>query len=263
MARFGVISSRDNPQIKRAAKLAASSRSRRENGLFVVEGVRLCLDALRSGLPVETLFYTAAGQRRYPEAVEELKGAAAAAFETDPAVFAKLSDTATPQGLICLCPIPERPEGTAVDPRGKYAALEHIADPANLGTMARTAEALGLDGLLLSPDCCDPYSPKVLRAGMGALFRTRLFPADDFCGTLAALRERGMSLYAALPRRDARPVTQVRFGPGAVILIGNEGGGLTEEAVALSQPVTIPMGGRAESLNAAAAAAILMWEMLR
>lgn len=263
MARFGLISSRDNPQIKRAARLAASSRSRRENGLFVVEGSRLCLDALRSGLPVETLFYTAEGARRYPEAVEEIKGKAAAVFETEPSAFGKISDTATPQGVLCLCAIPGRAELEEINPRGRYAALERIADPANLGAMARTAEALGLDGLILSPDCCDPYAPKVLRAGMGALFRVPLFLTEDFCGALAGLRKKGMALYAALPRQDATPVTEVRFGPGSVTAVGNEGGGLTRDTIALCRPVTIPMGGRAESLNAAAAAAILMWEMLR
>lgn len=263
MARFGVISSRDNPQIKRAARLAASSRSRRENGLFVVEGVRLCLDALRSGLSVETLFYTVEGAQRYPAAIAELRQAAAASFETEPSAFKKITDTVTPQGALCLCPIPDRAEPKAVDPKGKYAALEHIADPANLGAMARTAEALGIDGLILSPDCCDPYSPKSLRAGMGALFRVPLFPVGDFYKTLAGLKEQGMALYAALPRQDAQSVTELRFGPGSVVVIGNEGNGLTDKTVGLCRPITIPMGGRAESLNAAAAATILMWEMLR
>lgn len=263
MARIGAITSRENPHIKKAVKLAASSRSRRENGLFVVEGVRLCMDALESGLAVAELFFTPQAAERYPEAVTALCAAASESFETAPAAFAKISDTVTPQGILCLCGIPAHPAPDGVNPGGKYAALERIADPANLGAIARTAEALGLDGLILSPDCCDPYSPKSLRAGMGALFRLPLFMPAAFEKYIRSLREKGMELYAALPRQDAERVTDMVFGPGSVMVIGNEGNGLTRETIALCRPVTIPMGGRAESLNAAAAAAILMWELLR
>ena len=263
MARFETISSRDNPQIKRAAKLAASSRSRREAGLFVVEGARLCMDALQSGLRAAVLFYTPEALARYPETVAALRGPAAEAFETAPAAFSKISATVTSQGVLCLCRIPERAALESIRPDGKYLALEHIADPANLGAAARTAEALGIDGLLLSPDCCDVYSPKSLRAGMGALFRVPLYFADDFGAALSALKEKGIGLFAAVPRQEAEKVTDLRFGPGSAVVVGNEGNGLTEETIALCRPVTIPMGGRAESLNAAAAAAILLWELLR
>lgn len=263
MSRFSVLTSRDNPQLKHAAKLAASSRSRKEDGLFVVEGVRLCMDALRSGLSVASLFYTPAAKERYPEAVGELSAAAGEVYETAPAAFSKISDTATPQGVLCLCGIPPRAAVEELDAAGRYLLLEQISDPANLGAMARTAEALGLSGLVLSPGCCDPYSPKSLRAGMGALFRLPLYLTQDFPAALDCLQQKGIRLYAALPRQDARKITELHFGPGCAVAVGNEGNGLTEDTISCCQPVTIPMGGRAESLNAAAAAAILMWEMLR
>lgn len=263
MTRFGVITSRDNAQIKKAAKLAVSSRSRRENGLFVVEGVRLCMDALATGLSVSVLFYTPRAAERYPDAVEALRAAAEEAYETAPPAFQKMSDTVSPQGVLCLCKIPARPGLEALDPAGRYAVLEHIGDPANLGAVARTAEALGIDGLVMSPDCCDPYSPKTLRAGMGALFRLPLFITEDFGTYLDSMKAKGIALYAALPRQDVQRVTEIVFGPGSAIVIGNEGNGLTAETEARCHPVTIPMAGRAESLNAAAAAAILMWELLR
>jgi TrmH family RNA methyltransferase len=142
----------------------------------------------------------------------------------------------------------------------RVVALENVQNPENLGAVARTAEALGLDGLLLSGGC-DVYHHRALRASMGALLRLPVTQTDDLP---AALCQSRLPCYAAVPDAGAAPVTQCDFAHGGVIVIGNEGGGLSEEAVAAcGHKITIPMRGRAESLNAAAAAAILCWEMVR
>ena len=141
-------------------------------------------------------------------------------------------------------------------------SLENIQDPSNLGTILRTAEALGIEGVILSGNCCDIYSPKVIRGSMGAVFRIPFTIAEDFCGYISELSRKGIDVYASTPY-DAEDITNVKFS-GGVMLIGNEGSGLTKDVLTLGiQKVKIPMKGRAESLNAAAAAGILMWEMLR
>ncbi len=259
------ITSRENRQIKEIAKLYKNGRSRKENGLFVVEGARICADAAESGIEIVTLVCSDTGAARYPDAVKALSDAAGRRISVPDAVFAALADTAHPQGILAVCRMPElslRPED--IRPDGRYLGLEDLRDPANLGTIARTAEALALDGLILSPGCCDPYGSKALRAGMGSLLRIPLLQTEDFLASLDAFRKAGLPVFAAVPDRSAADVRQAGLHRGGVVLIGNEGNGLSPEAVAFSdRPVTIPMPGRAESLNAAAAASILMWEMTR
>lgn len=258
------ITGRDNARIKEIHKLITSGRARRERGLFVVEGVRICTDALRSRIGIETLVYSDSAAQRYPEQLELLRAACETELSVPNDLFDKISDTKSPQGVLCVCKTPRlRLPIEQIVQGGKYLALESLSDPANLGTIARTAEALGIDGLILSSGSCDPYSPKALRAGMGSLLRIPLVVADDFIALIEALQQKGLRAYAAVPARDAVAVTKLPLCDGGIVMIGNEGNGLSEEAKAVAQRVTIPMAGRAESLNAAAAAAIMMWEMCR
>ena len=144
---------------------------------------------------------------------------------------------------------------------GKYVALENINDPANLGAISRTAEALGADGLILSSGSCDPYSPKALRASMGTLLRMPIFVFGDFA---AEMKSCGLKFYACVPSAADESISNVKFLPGCAVMIGNEANGLTEETKAAAhKKITVPMRGRAESLNAAAAAAIAVWEMMK
>ncbi len=258
------ITSRDNRQMKEIGKLYTSGRFRKENGLFVVEGERICWDAAETGIPIRTLVLSDTGAVRYSETARRLERMAGEVISVPDVLFSRISDTVHPQGILCVCEIPaHRLTSEGILPGRRYVALENLSDPANLGTIARTGEALGIDGLILSADCCDPYSPKALRAGMGSLIRIPLLKTEDFFGVLRDLQARGISSYAAVPAADAMPVTRLDLSSG-VVLIGNEGNGLTPEAKALATHcVTIPMGGKAESLNAAAAASILMWEMMR
>ncbi|MDR3551690.1 MAG: RNA methyltransferase, partial [Clostridia bacterium] len=126
----------------------------------------------------------------------------------------------------------------------------------------RSAEALGVDGVLLSPGCADLWSPKVVRASMGAVFRLKVYELQDFCGTLRALRAQGMKTLAATADAGADDLTREPLSGGIVACVGNEGAGLSAGCLSVcDKRVTIRMKGRAESLNAAAAAAILMWEI--
>jgi len=251
-----VISSRDNPHIKAAVRLrdAAGDHMR-----FFLEGFRLCADALDSGYAPAQVFLTQAARAKY--GTEPLEQAAGQVFGITEAVAEKLGDTKSPQGVFGVF---QRQEKRDIQefwrPGGKYIALENVQDPGNLGAISRTAEALGIDGLLVCGGC-DVFHPKALRASMGALLRLPVTQADDLP---AALRDSILPCYAAVPDRDAGSIRGRDFTRGGVIAVGSEAHGLSEETIAAcGHKITVPMQGRAESLNAAAAAAILMWEMVR
>lgn len=256
-----LVTSRDNRHIKQAVKLRNSGRLRRELGLFVLEGARLCGDANASGVHIDSLFFTDDARAKY-DAVEGLIAAADSVYCVSDAVFDKLAETAAPQGVMCIC---RMPEGCAdLSPTGRYIACENLSDPSNLGALARTAEALGSDGLILLGGGCDPYSPKAQRAAMGSLLRLPIFRFDDAVGGANELIGIGLKLYAAVVDSTAASVGEAGFGDGSVIVIGNEGNGMSERLISVCQNrVYIPISGRAESFNAAAAATILLWEQLK
>ena len=259
------ITSRDNRLIKDYRRLSDDARFRRENGLFVMEGARLCADATQTGIAVRTAFITERALEQYPEQTAAVTAAAQTVYTIPDARARHLADTASPQGVFCVAVRPT-PIGAveSLPADGRYAALETVQDPGNLGTMIRTAEAFGLNGLLLSDGCCDPYSPKVLRAAMGGVFRLPLYAAGDLTETLPLLSQRGFVSAACVVAADAEHVQTVAWDRGSIAVIGNEGNGLRPETVAAcSQRVTIPMNGRAESLNASMAAGIVFWEMVR
>jgi len=253
------ISSRENPHIKGAVHLRASAAQRRALGKFFLEGFRLCADALASGYTPEALYLTPAAREKYD--TTQLEQHSAQVFEISESVAQKLGDTQTPQGIFAICSIkPPSLEGGGPKGRGVYIALENLQDPGNLGAVVRTAEALGLAGLLLTGGC-DIHHPKALRASMGALLRLPALHTEDLP---AALRESGLPCYAAVPDRNALSVLDCDFTGGGILVIGSEASGLTPETLAAcGHRITVPMPGRAESLNAAAAATILMWEMVR
>ena len=256
------ITSRENRMIKDYRRLCGDAKYRRQSGLFVTEGARLCADAVRSHITIETALITARARAQYADSTEAVERVALQTFEIPETLSDYLSDTESPQGVFCICRIPAFTQLTMTG--GRFAALERIQDPGNLGTMIRTAEAFGLDGVLLSDGCCDPYSPKVLRSSMGGVFRLPLIAAGNLAKYLPTLHENGFRSYACVVDGDAAVVQNTVFGDGAVCVIGNEGNGLLPETVAVcSQRITIPMAGRAESLNASMAAGIVFWEMVR
>lgn len=255
---YEMISSRENRLVKETARLLASARARRQAGSFVLEGLRLCRDAVRCGYTLQTVLFTEALYAAHPADVEAVCAAAQKCCRISEAVAQKLGDTTSPQGIFCILQIPPQ---AAFHGRGKYIGFENLADPANLGAAARTAEALGLDGLVLLGAGCDPYAPKAQRAAMGALVRlpVQIFPDPaEFWARYPAVKT-----YAAVVK-DGEPVSSADFSAPAMVIIGNEANGLTSQLAArCTKRLTLPMAGRAESLNAAVAAAIFMWEMVR
>ena len=259
------ITSKDNPAVRLAIRLMSSARERRRSGMIICEGARLCGDAAESGVAIDKLFCTAASLDKYSDYLEGLIRNANEAYEITDEIARKISDTENTQGVFIIAKMPAvENDLTMLKPTGQYVLLENLQDPSNVGAIFRTAEAFGLDGIILTDGCASCFSPKALRAGMGAMFRIPVFLSCDAPSDMAAAAERNMRPMAAVPREGAANVTGIRFFRGAVMCIGNEGNGLSQALIsACPEKITIPMNGRAESLNAATAAAILMWEMVR
>lgn len=258
-----IIKSRKNEIIKTAARLSKSTVFRRERQLCFLEGARLCADAALSGIKIQILFFTEKAGGKYQKYLKPVMAAAGQVYIIMPEVAETLSETKNSQGVFCIC---ETTNGISdlskMKPEKNYLALEDIQDPANLGASLRTAEALGVGGVILGGECCDAYSPKALRAGMGAIFRLPIFLSEDMVQAVKQMNSAGFVTLAAVPDRAAFPVTQIKFESPAVMVVGNEGNGLSPLTQQIcTKRVTIPMPGRAESLNASAAVAILVWEM--
>ena len=260
MNDFKFIESSQNSVIKQICKLQASSKERYENGQFVIEGLRICKDACENGIRFDKLIVSDEAFDKFYGGIEILSENSCECIKVTDPLFRKISDTKNPQGIAAVASMPDISTNN-IDLKGRYIALENISDPANLGAVARTAEALGASGIILSADGCDPYSPKVLRASMGTLLRMPLIMLDDFSANIGKL---GLKLFACVVDKDAQSIIDVRFQDGCAVIIGNEANGVTAETKKASDLlITIPMQGAAESLNAAAAAAISIWEMMK
>lgn len=249
-----MITSFQNPTVQWVRSLLSKKDSRHQEKLFVCEGIRLAEEAISSGLEIRSAFYSSAISERGRGLLE--KGSFEK-IELPPALMDRISATKTSQGLLLIVPFPEFPIPTQPD---LLMVLDEIRDPGNFGTILRAAAAFGLQGLLYTNDSVDPYSPKVVRAGMGAHFRIpllRVNPVD--IPTLTA----GTELYLADVARGI-PCWQADLSKPVTFIIGNEAHGASESMRNYSQQnILIPMPGGMESLNAAMSANILLYETAR
>lgn len=257
------IKSKDNPLVKNIIKLNKSARQRREQRLFVAEGLRICEDAMLSNCNIYAVLATKSAYEKHQKNISSLFKYADSSYIVSDSIFSTISDTKTPQGVLCVIKTLDIPSlFDKIKYNGKFLALDNIQDPSNLGTIFRTAEAIGIDGIIMSSDCCDIYSPKVVRGTMGAIFRLPYEIVDNISDFLKS--HSNIKSYAAVVDKNAKYVTRLDFTAPAIAVIGNEGNGLKESTIdSCSEKFTIPMSGRAESLNAAVAASIVMWEMIK
>ncbi len=259
-----IIKSRDNKNIKYINKLISSGKFRKEEQKFVIEGVRLCVDAVNSGALIEMLVFSTSAHRKYADAVKKISSTAKNTICVEDRIFSALSDTKTPQGVLCVVKtLDKQAHFDTIKKNGILLALDNIQDPSNLGTILRSADALGINGVVLSSDCCDVYSPKVVRGSMGAVFRIPFFITDDLPLFISEFNEYGMS-YACVLDDTATTIDKADFSSPVLSVIGNEGNGVCKQVVdACKCKLYIPMQNNAESLNAAVAASIIMWEMIK
>ena len=255
------ITGKSNSLIKYSKRLFDSHRARQIERKFALEGARLCFDALNSEIAVTHFFITEKAAEKYPEQFKKMVKTARSAYFISEETAEKLSDTKNTQGVFCICEMPEkRPE---IAKNKKYIALDRVQDPSNLGAIIRTAEALGIDGAICF-SCCDVYNQKALRASMGSALRFPVIQSENLERDLIAVKEKGFTVYAAVPSQSASSICETRFSDSSVCVIGNEANGVSDEVKnAADKLITIDMPGMAESLNASTAAAIIMWEMVR
>lgn len=255
------ITGKNNDLIKSVKKLLSSSKERRVNNSFVLEGARLVFDALSSLCRIKCFLVTESAYDKYREQCDEIINRAEKSYLISDEISVKLSETENAQGIFAVFGIEEKTVDFKAD--GKYIALDNVQDPGNLGTILRTAEALGIDGIIIGGGC-DLYNPKVLRATMGAVFRVNTIRCSDAAEVLASLKAQNFKIYATSPSSSAKPITDADFSGGGICVIGNEANGISDRVSELADDlITIKMLGRAESLNASVAASITMWEMLR
>lgn len=252
-----LIQSRDNPVYKRLCKLAGSAHCRAESRETLLDGVHLLEAYLTAGRTPKQLFLTRAALESREVSALLAQHADLYCIELDERLFSGFSELKTPTGIVALIDIPP-PAKIAVD--SHFALLlEDIQDPGNMGSMLRSAAAAGCDAVFLSQGCADAWSPKVLRAGMGGHFQLDIHEnaaledvASAFPGTV----------YATAPDADAS-LYDIRLAGNLAFAVGNEGAGLSAALISCATPLRIPMPGRLESLNAAAATAICLFEAVR
>ena len=247
------ITSRQNPFLKQIGKLNSSKSERRKTGLYPGEGPKLLEEAVKAGVKI-TATVSAEGF-----AVPAIPGARQ--VEVPREVLESLCDTKTPQGVLFLCALPETAAPDTL-PGSRYLVLDGVQDPGNVGTIWRTADALGADGVILVHSCADPFSPKTVRSTMGACFRLPVYEVSE--EELPGLLKRSnLPLYATALRDDTVDIKTADLTRSAVV-IGSEGKGISDALLGMSEKtLKIPMRERCESLNAAAAATIVLWEMCR
>lgn len=261
-----MITSTSNPRVKQVAQWQAKAKERRDAGIFLAEGFKMYEEAPEGQVREVYVSKEAlekikadSGMRSLEEKLERT-GYEAVASEA----FLKMSDTQTPQGILCV--MKRRQHGLEqmlAAPCPLLVILENLKDPGNLGTIIRTAEGAGVTGVILGAGTVDIYNPKTIRATMGSIYRVPFAYAEDLTGVVGRLRDGGIRTYAA--KLDGQKYyDHFSFRQGTAFLIGSESSGLTKGlAAAADDYLKIPMTGRVESLNAAVAASLLMYEARR
>ena len=271
-----VITSRQNPTVKQICALL-DKKSRRESGLFRFDGIKLFGEAVACGLSIERVVLSLGASGNVRDAVErEIGGGrleSSRVLLVGEEVFSKISEERSPEGIVTVARALAQKHRTHTELDGfcigreeRILVAESLRDPGNLGTVIRSCAALGIDRLVISDDCADLYNPKTIRAAMGGLFRmdVDVIPTNELAAAIGILRASGRRVFAAALREDAHALGELELRRGDCFVIGNEGHGLSEGVIsACDACAIIPMTEGSESLNAAAAAAICIWETVR
>lgn len=261
-----LLSSKENPLIKQYIKLRDLKKARSEQGLFVLEGSRIVADAVKENVTIEAAFVTEEAINKYSDTASLLADRIGDRLYTvTPDIAARLSDTKGSQGVFAIAKrLDKTLDSAKINNGGKFLILNCVQDPGNVGTILRVADAVGIDGVFLCGNSCDIYNPKIVRSTMGSLFRLAVCDELSYFETISVLKENSIKTYASVIDTDAESVRGFNFPKNCAVVIGNEGNGLTrEEALMCDDRITIKMSGNINSLNAAMAAGIILWEMTK
>lgn len=245
------ITSRRNPLIVHMKKIGADGNYRRRNGEFLCDGDKLLREAFSSGAVVTTILFSSGKPEGLPADIP--------AYKIPRDIIAAVSPLKAPQDVLFACRIPDSTD--TISAFGFHVILEGLQDPGNVGTILRTAGAFNVNSVVLTGGCADPYNPKAIRASMGAIFRQHIVNME--LGGIKALKESGIKIVGAALSEKSRDIRDVSLR-NAAVAIGSEGRGLSPELLNLcDETIIIPMSPECESLNAAVAASIVMWEARR
>lgn len=254
-----MITSTSNQKIKRIVQWNQKAKQRKQDKVFIVEGPRMFLEAPKSWVSEVYVADSFWKKCRIQDKIQQYEYEIVADD-----VFKKISNTMTPQGILCVMKQPVYQLGNMLSKENPLLVLlEDIQDPGNLGTIFRTGEGAGIDGVIMSRDTVDIFNPKVIRSTMGSIYRMPFLYVEDLCATIGELRKKDIDVYAAhLKGKNYYEVQD--YTRGCAFLIGNEGNGLKDRtADAANAYIKIPMEGQVESLNAAIATSLLMYEAHR
>ncbi len=267
-----IITSRQNKTISFIASLQ-KKKAREEEKIFVFDGVKLLSEAVKKGAKIHCIVLDSSLAESVSEKLLSLYGIDIFSLETKilyaiPQVFERLTDERSPEGVVTAayflddihrnCPVSD---DITVGENEKILMLESVRDPQNVGAIIRSAKAFSVDKIIMSSDCADIYSAKTVRASMGNIFGMRIDLVDSIPDAISHLRAQGRAVYAAALDSGAKKLGCDNFESNSIVVIGNEGHGLSAEAIsAASGTVYIPMAEGVESLNAGVAASVLMWE---
>lgn len=271
-----VITSRQNPRVKELCALS-EKKHRKATGMFRLDGKKLFLEALVSDAELVEVWLSEGASAAVRETVlcevREGRLDEEKLMLASESVFEKITAEASPEGVVTVVRAMDHlhrtlEEGEKIPEDGfgveKLLIAESLRDAGNLGTVLRSCAALGIDRLILSDDCAELYNPKTLRAAMGAIFRLPTLTVSDLPSVIAELRAAGRHVYAAALREDAVKIGEFSLGARDCFVIGNEGHGLSDALIeACDASAIIPMREGNESLNAAAAATVCIWETVR
>lgn len=250
-----------NPQVKAAAELK-QKKYRQQQGLFLAEGLRTVEEAVASKTVV-SIFYTAIEDERTRKVLEEAAAQQLKLYCVSDAVMKKIADTDTPQGIIAVCKMQNVTFDKLLAKGEMLLVLDRVGDPGNLGTMLRTADAAGIGGVVLLKGCVDIYAPKTVRSSMGSLFHVPVVSGIAEDKFIAEAKDAGYELLVT-SLEGADNLYKADLGGRIAFVMGNEAGGVSANLLERADKrVFIPMAGRAESLNVAMAAGIVMFEALR
>lgn len=254
-----MITSTNNAKVKNLVQLQKKKKQRDEQEVFIVEGIRMFRE-----IPRQDILEVYATEKFYNTNKEVFENIEHTIEMVTEEVFSKISETKTPQGILCVV---KRNIYTLEDilkeENKLLMVLESVQDPGNVGTIIRTGEAAGVTGFILTKDCADIYQAKTTRSTMGSIFRKKCVYVDSIVDTLEILKAKGVQTYAA--HLDGQSWhNEVKYNKDTAFLIGNEGNGLSDTTAAMADTkIKIPMAGEVESLNAAIAATLLMYEAFR
>jgi RNA methyltransferase, TrmH family len=256
-----LITSTQNPLVKQIRKLH-QAKGRREQNLFLLEGTHLLETAIEVKCSLATVCSTEQWRERHPQLWEKASGQAMRVEIVSPEVINAIATTVHPDGVVATAPR-IRENSAKISHLKLGLVLERLQDPGNLGTIIRTAAATGTDGLWLSDDSVDVDNPKVLRSSAGAWFRLPIIVSSDLTSMLSEYKLQGVQIVATLPKAN-QTYWEIDFTQPTILLLGNEGAGLSEALTSLcDRQVKIPLSGAVESLNVAIASALLLYEAQR